>query len=310
MIGKIQRVKLREVWKHEAFDFTTWLENNIDVLNEALDLSLANAEKEQHAGTFSVDLVAEDGAGNLIIIENQLEKSDHDHLGKIITYLTSLEAKAAIWIVSVPRPEHVKAIAWLNESSSASFYLVKVEAIRIGESPPAPLLTLITGPSEEAIKVGDTKKELAERHIARKKFWVGLLEQAKYKTKLHVNISPSQSNWISTSAGLPSGLYLTYIVRRHDGQVELYIDSDKDSGETNTAIFNQLLASKDQIEENFGSALEWEPLEGRRACRIKKDIPGGGWKDEEKWPEVHEAMTDAMIRLETALRPHLKKLKI
>jgi len=84
-----------------------------------------------------VDLVAEDDSGNLVIIENQLERSNHDHLGKLITYLTALEAKVAIWIVREPRPEHVKAVAWLNETSSAAFYLVKVEAIQIGESPPA-----------------------------------------------------------------------------------------------------------------------------------------------------------------------------
>ena len=102
---------MREVWKHEAHDFTQWLENNIDVLNEALDLNLVSADREQSAGEFSVDFVAEDKNGETVIIENQLEKSNHDHLGKLITYLTGMEAKSAIWIVSDPRPEHVKAIA-------------------------------------------------------------------------------------------------------------------------------------------------------------------------------------------------------
>jgi hypothetical protein len=171
MIGKIERVPLRTVWKHEAYDFTQWLEENLDVLNEALDLTLTGAEREQSAGSFSVDLVAEDEAGGTVVIENQLEKSDHDHLGKLVTYLTALGAKTAIWIVAEPRPEHVGAITWLNESSSASFYLVKVEAIRIGESPPAPLLTLIVGPSEEAREVGKTKKDLAERHLLCRRFW-------------------------------------------------------------------------------------------------------------------------------------------
>ena len=171
MIGKIQRVTLREVWKHEALNFTTWLEDNIDVLNDALDLSIASVDREKSAGDFSVDLVGEDKDGQVVIIENQLAKSDHDHLGKLLTYLTALEAKVAIWIVAEPRSEHVKAIAWLNESSSAAFYLVKVEAIKIGDSPPAPLLTLITGPSVEAVEAGTTKKQLAERYIARKRFW-------------------------------------------------------------------------------------------------------------------------------------------
>ncbi len=121
MIEKIQRVSLRNVWKHESLDFTTWLEENIDVLNDALDLSLSNVLREQDAGDFSVDLVAEDNAGNVVVIENQLDRSNHDHLGKLITYLAALEAKVAIWIVSDPRTEHTKAIAWLNESYAAAF---------------------------------------------------------------------------------------------------------------------------------------------------------------------------------------------
>src|SRR2546427_16519 len=118
-IGKLERVSLREVWKHEAKDFTQWLQENIDVLNSALDLNLVNVDRERDTGDFSVDLVAEDDGGGTIIIEDQLEKSNHDHLGKLITYLTGMGARAAIWIVSDPRPEHVAAIAWLNESSKA-----------------------------------------------------------------------------------------------------------------------------------------------------------------------------------------------
>ena len=84
MIGRLERVPLREVWKHEALDFTQWLQENLDVLNEVVDLNFSTAEREQTAGAFSVDLVAEDDGGNAVIIENQLEKSDHDHLGKLI----------------------------------------------------------------------------------------------------------------------------------------------------------------------------------------------------------------------------------
>ncbi len=94
---------LREVWKREAHNFTQWLEENIDVVNEVIDLDLANVEREKSAGAFSVDLVAEDASGNAVVIENQLGRSDHDHLGKLITYLTAFDAKAALWIVAEPR---------------------------------------------------------------------------------------------------------------------------------------------------------------------------------------------------------------
>lgn len=308
MISKITRIALREVWRHEALDLTRWLEENIDVLEEITGLSISSVDREQSAGTFSVDLVAEDADGNLVVIENQLERSDHDHLGKIITYLTSLEAKTAIWIVSEPRPEHVKAIAWLNESQSARFYLLKIEAIRIGDSPAAPLLTLITGPSQEAQEAGKTKKELVERHVIRRRFWADLLSASRGRTKLHAAISPSTYNWIGAGSGI-RGVTLNYAVRQHDGQVELYIDRDLETGAENERIFDDIHAHKEQIEMEFGEPLEWMRLEGKRACRIRKVIDIGGWRDEEKWQEQHSRMIDAMIRMEKAIRPYLPKLR-
>lgn len=309
MVEKLQRVPLREVWKHEALDFTTWLQDNIDVLNDVLDLRLISAEREQSAGTFNVDLIAEDESGNAVIIENQLEKSNHDHLGKLITYLTAIGAKKAIWIVADPRPEHVGAISWLNESSSADFYLLKIEAIKIGSSPPAPLLTLIVGPSEESREVGATKKEIAERDVIRNRFWAQLLEKAKEKTKLHSKIKPSHKNWLGTSAGR-RGLDFNYTILKHSVGVELYIDRGKDSDEINKTIFNKLIKAKDGIEKTFGKSLEWQPLENKRACRIRRQIKIGGYRDETKWDELQDAMIDAMIQLEKALKSHIAKLKI
>ena len=291
-------------------EFTKWLQDNMDVLNEIVGLSLSNAERERSAGDFNVDLVAEDAAGNPVIIETQLERSNHDHLGKLLTYLVAIGAKAAIWIVADPRPEHVNAITWLNESSAAAFYLLKIEGIKIGESPPAPLLTLIVGPSAESRELGETKKELAERYSIRERFWAQLLEKAKEKTKLHATISPGQYGWIGTGAGR-TGLAFNYVVRQHDANVELYIDRGEDSEDENKQIFDALAQSKDNIESVFGSRLEWQTLEGKRACRIKKQIELGGYRDDPStWAATHEAMIDAMIRLERAFKPHISKLEV
>lgn len=309
-IGKLERVDLREVWKHEAHNFTQWLENNITVLNDALDLNLVNVDREQAAGSFSIDLVAEDEGGGTVIIENQLEKSNHDHLGKLITYLTALGAKAAIWIVSDPRPEHVAAITWLNESSSAAFYMVKVEAVRIGDSPPAPLLTLIVGPSEESENVGHAKKEIAERYSIRRRWWTQLVTRSTKVNKLHAHITPGEYTWLGTSSGV-RGLNLNYVVAQDECAAELYIDRGKDAGDENKSIFDQLHAQKAEIEKDFGGPLRWERLEGKRACRIKYAQTGGGYRTpEEKWPELQDNVVKAMDRLEKALRPHLGALKL
>lgn len=308
-IGRLKKVSLRDVWPREPNDFTPWLAENIDVLNNTIDLSLSIVEREHPAGEFSADLLAEDESGNLVIIENQLERSNHDHLGKVITYLTVLGAKAAVWIVSDPRPEHITAISWLNESYSASFYLIKLEAIRIGDSLPAPMLTLIVGSSEESQQGGDIKKELNERHLLRHRFWTQLLDRAKEKTPLHANISAGQ--WSYIWATVKSGLYLGYVIRQHGSNTELYIDRGKHADDENSEIFDALFEAKGEIEEIFGEPLEWQRLEGKRACRIGKQHALGGYRDEEeKWQEIQDAMIDAMIRLDNALKPHINRLSL
>jgi hypothetical protein len=308
-IGRLQRVALREVWKHEANDFTQWLEKNIDVLNEALDINLDGADRERPAGDFSVDLVAEDQDGGTVVIENQLEKSNHDHLGKLITYLTAIGARTAIWIVSDPRPEHVAAIGWLNSSSSAEFYMVKVEAVRIADSPAAPLFTLIVGPTPEAKEVGAAKKEIAERYLIRKRWWTSLIERSTIVNKSHAHISPSEHGWISASAGV-RGVSFNYVVMQDECRVELYIDRGKDSVQENEQIFDQLYANREAIENLFDNPLEWERLEGRRACRIQYTRAEGGYRSsEEDWPQIQDKTIRDMDRLEKALQPYIKNLK-
>lgn len=309
-IGLLRRVSLREVWKHEAQDFTQWLEKNIDVLSESLDLKLTEAQRERPAGDFSVDLVAEDEDGGAVVIENQLEKSNHDHLGKLITYLTAIGAKTAIWIVSDPRPEHVAAIGWLNASSGAEFYMVKVEAVRIAESAAAPLFTLIVGPSLGTKEAGETKKEIAERFLIRKQWWTSLIERSSAVNKIHAHIKPSEHGWIAASSGV-RGLSFNYVAMQKESRVELYIDRGKDCDQENKQIFDQLHTNRHTIDQAFGAPLSWERLEGRRACRIQYTRQDGGYRSpEEQWPQIQDKTIHDMDRFEKALQPYLQQLKV
>lgn len=310
MIGRMKKVPLKEVWKHEARDFTSWLEKNIEVLGEELDIDLTMIEREKDVGIFSADLLAEDQNGQKVIIENQLNKTDHDHLGKIITYISNLDAKIAIWISSNPRPEHVQAIDWLNETASdIKFYLVKIEAYKIDNSVPAPKFFIVSGPSKEAKKVGEEKQKTAKRHNLRFEFWQNLLEKSKKKTDLHSNISPNIYSWIGTGAGR-AGLGFNYAITYKLGQVELYIDRGQDSKEENKNIFDQLYARKEEIEKEFAGKLDWERLDNRRACRIKKSFDYAGLEDKEKWDKLQDDMIDAMIRLEESFKKPIRELKI
>lgn len=308
-IGKIEKVPLRELWKHEANNFTKWLQSNTDVISEVINIPLSNVEREQSTGNFFVDLIAEDNSGNTVIIENQLEKSDHEHLGKIITYLSSMDAKTAIWIVSEPRPEHISAINWLNESTAANFYLLKIEGVKIGNSEPAPLITLIVGPSDATESVGKTKREKKEREILRKEFWTKVLYKLNTKTNLFNAISPNEYSYIGAGAG-KSGIQYTMSVTKDESRVALYIDRGKDSEKENLAILQKLKEHKPEIERVFGAELDWLESENNRCCQIIKNIKGGGYKSEkEKLDTICENLASSMKKFEEAFSKYIKELK-
>lgn len=309
-VQKINKVPLREIWKKEDKDFTRWLEDHIDYLSDVLGFNISIISREEKVGPFRVDLFCEDDDGHKVIIENQLEPTDHSHLGQIMTYLTNLEANTAIWITSKPVEEHIKAIAWLNENApeDIAFYIIKLEAIRIGDNPTAaPLFTIVEGPTDIIKEIGKEKKAYAERHHLRKEFWTELLDKAKEKTKLHANVSPCIYSWVGAGAG-HAGIGYNYVIANNASSVEVYLDRGKDFPDINKERFDELFKYKDKIEEVFGDKLSWERLNDRRASRIAFRINNAGLKNRDKWPELQDKMIDSMIRLKKATEPFIKKL--
>lgn len=236
------------------------------------------------------------------MIENQLERSNHDHLGKVLTYLAAYEANTAIWIVGDPRPEHVRAVTWLNDSTLASVWLFKVEAIRIGGSDPAALLTRIVGPSEETRHISATRREESARDSARFAFFERLLERAAGRTSLHDGLTPKKGPYLSRQV---EGVGWVYGVREHGTRVILWIERGADRELETRAIFEALLASRGEIEASFGEPLEWEAKESNRSRKIAFDLNTGGWDDPDMWDEIGDRTADAMARLERAVKLHL-----
>jgi len=216
-------------------------------------------------------------------------------------------AKAAVWIVTEPRPEHVSALSWLNDSSDSRFYLVKVEAVRIGDSPPAPLLTLIVGPSEETEALAKSKKEFAERYGERHKWWSRLL--ARPDAKLHQHLTPGSYSRLGISSGTRS-LNLNYVVLQDECGVELYIDRGEGAEAENKSIFDHLEEHKSEIEHRFGAPLQWQRRDDRRASVIRVSMQGGYRSPEDEWDDIQSRQVDAMNRLNSALQPVLKNLKL
>lgn len=313
LVEKLTRIPLKEAFTSEARELTPWLRDNIDVIGEAIGIELTNAVSEQTTGNFYVDIKAQTIDGDIVVIENQFGSSDHDHLGKLITYLTSFEAKLAVWIVERPKQEHINVITWLNESNNGcDFYLLKLEAIKISESNPAPLLTTIAGPSEESKIIGNIKKENTDQDLLRQKFWTSLLNLLpSYGVKIFANSNTSgRYAYIAVTAGV-RGMFYEIWVNQSSCRIELRIDYGKGQDELNLKALTVLLQNKEAVEKVFEGELNWAELEGFRACSIRKDYNIGGYlSPEENWQHIISEVAVGMKKLIGALNPLLSQVKL
>ncbi len=297
-VGKLRRLDIREVWQHEARDFSTWLEENIDVLSDVLGTSLTVLQREEPAGAFKVDIIAQDEVGNRVIIENQLEKTDHDHLGKLVTYFTNLDAKKAIWLTSLPRPEHKRSIEWLNEvtPTDLEFYLVRMEAYQIDDSNPAPHFEIEAGPSPAVKERGQRKEALSDIQSERKQFYkeINAREQAREDSYFY-NLEPARKG----------GFQFYYWIYPDKWAVKFYMQS-ADKGK-NKEVFDHLYADKEQIEKEFGDQLGWYRLDDNRSSRIEYVVKGEGLStDAKRRLAIQDSMIDKLTDLIDAIFPRIQ----
>jgi hypothetical protein len=306
----------RELWGHEAHEFTPWLAEHIEQLGEAIDRELTVQETERSTPTgFSLDLFVEDAeTGETGAVEAQLEQSDHKHLGQLLTYVTAFEAEFAVWIVHGVRYEHQRAIEWVNESSDKTAYLVNVESVTIREANnsdgvatheagPAPLFTLLTGPSDEARKIGEQKRELDERDTLQLRFHEGVLEQLPDSFNLFDNISPKSRQYIEARV---DGVSYAVHITDSGGYAQLYIDIG--GADENNAVFDQLETSREEIEEEIGHELIWKRLPGNRACRIHTPLTDAGLRDEERLPEAQKQLAREIAVLYEVFDPRIQSI--
>jgi hypothetical protein len=274
-LGIVHRLDVREIWKSEPRQFTPWLAENIALLGATLGMDLDLVEAEVRVGLFAADLVAKDvSADRIVVIENQLEPTDHSHLGQLLTYGSGLGASVFIWVTPEFREEHRAALDWLNEHSDEGslFFGVEVELLFVDDSRPAPHFNLISSPNEwrKNGRIGSSRP--SERGEAYKRFFQALLLLFKSKYPGQTNVSRvGPDNWLSLStgrAGVVSSWSFT-IDRRF--RVELYID--RGVATENKGYFDQLIAHRTEIETNLGHPLDWDRLETRRASRISLFCP-------------------------------------
>jgi hypothetical protein len=288
MLGKLIKVDLREEWKHEAHDFTVWLSQseNIALLSEEIGIEIQVIKIEANVGSFAVDILAEEsGTGKKIIIENQLEITDHDHLGKLITYASGLEANYIIWIFKEIREEHKNAIDWLNEISNGQigFFAIQMELWQIGNSDRAPKFNIVVSPNNWAKAVRDSQfnNTLSENNLFQIDFWNGFSNYLKKYNSILKTKKALPQHWYDCSIG-NSQAHLSFIVSVKNNflRIDFYIDNNKQ-------LYHNLFNKKEEIEKKLGFSMDWQELPDAKASRIalRKDVIN--IKDETQFEEFY-----------------------
>lgn len=306
-LGQMKRIEARVVWPHEEHDFTPWLYENLDKLAEALGLELEVQERECDVGDFAVDIVARElGTNRLVVIENQLEATDHKHLGQLLTYAAGKEAGVVVWISPEFRDEHREALDWLNRDGGEGgpeFFGVELQVIQIDDSKPAVNLRPVAFPNEwtRDLNEGGTAG-VSEKRQKYQDFFQGLLDELR-EVKFSNAKKAQPQNWYAFSSGVSGYVYSASFANGGRLRVDLYI-SLQDAPESKAA-FEKLQEDKSNIEAEFGEPLTWEKLEGRRACRVSIYTPGSIDDMPEALLHHRTWMKEKLIQMKKVLGPRI-----
>lgn len=300
-LGKMKRINdLRTVWPHEANDFTKWLaeEANLEELGNAVGIDIDLEERESSVGSFSVDLFAtESGSGRKIIIENQLEDTNHDHLGKLITYASGKGAEVVIWIVKRARDEHRQAIEWLNQhtDSNIGFFLVEIELWQINDSLLAPKFNVVEKPNDWA-KTMKSIEGMSETDRLKLEFWQAFNDQMSTNSDFQREFNlrkPQPCHWYDLSLGT-SSYYISLNINTQKKKIDagLYIPNDKE-------VFHRLQQHKADFDSTFGTDIEFRDAGKSSRILLYKSI---NVKDRAKWVEAISWLFEMALKFKRSVK--------
>ena len=318
-LRKLVRVNPREVWANEATNFTPWLRDNIDFLAEAVGIDIQLVESEVSVGNFSVDLVGEEtGQSRPVIIENQLERTNHTHLGQLLTYAAGKDGGVIIWVSPEIRPEHRNALEWLNDATLGNliFFGVELEVLQIeGSGLKAPNFKVVVGPKAEPVKnKGNALHPPGAPNELRKSYqthFQSLLNKIKERLPgITARESAGFRNWISFTSGRAGFGFSLDFALRNKFRIAVYIDSGNKA--SNKRAFDLLEAKRQEIECQLGATLDWDRLNQRRACRISwyYDRQVTVMESDERLEELKDWTVTSFLKFREVMLPYIHNLEI
>lgn len=311
-LGKLVKLELqdiRKIWSHEEKHLSPWIADNIESLNDILNLQIEIEGREEFVHNFRIDLTGTENTTQMpVVIENQFGPSDHDHLGKLITYSAAKEAGIMIWIASEIQLAHRAALEWLNNKSPTemTFYGIELEVFKIDNSLPAPNFRIVAGPPPYK------RKMIPDQMSPKNKKYLNFFNELRNNIiKRKPNFTKAKAmpqSWWSLSIG-KSGFSVA-VAFTIDGnfRVELYIDTG--TKENNDIAFSKLKENSLTIQDNIGKDLVWDPLPDRRACRIYLATNGTIDDDEKKLTELTEWAAPMVIKFKEVFSPLVKNIQI
>ncbi|MDA7968198.1 MAG: DUF4268 domain-containing protein [Gammaproteobacteria bacterium] len=309
--GTLERQDVRDSWPDEARHFTPWLAdvNNINLLGDALGLSLEDVEMESSVGGFNVDILCRDETGRTVIIENQLEKTDHKHLGQLLTYAAGKDAVVVVWVSTKFTDEHRAALDWLNDKTdeSVQFFGAKIEVWQIGDSRAAPKFDVVCMPNEWSKTVRHSG-EMNDGQKLHFDYWSGLREHMQKENGKVAPRSPSKQRVRQFALGVP-GFRLRAALHLQEGRLVVRL-MFRGRAEAKTARWHELHKQKDSIEKEIGAQLEWwentpagNPAWMIRVCRENCNI-----SDKSTWGELHKWHHDHLEKFHAVFQKRCKEL--
>jgi hypothetical protein len=308
--GTLRRLELSSVWQREAHHFTPWLAENMERLGETLGLELQLEQREAAVGSFSVDLLARDlGSGQLVVIENQFGATNHDHLGKLLTYAAGLDAGTLIWVCERIREEHRQALDWLNQRTGTSthFFGFVVEILQIDNSKPAYDFRLVVSPNEwQKQQRRRTEQTVSARAEAYRTYFQRLIDILRDEHRFTGARLGQPQSWYAFATGLGGVTYAAAFSLGGRVRAELYIGMSEEG--QNKCLFDWLHGQKSSIEERFGQPLEWERLDERVASRIAA-YRVGSINEQQSQDEIREWHVQKLLKFKEVFGPLLSRFK-